>query len=318
MLINMGVKLWQVQLGQPMGNFKERPKWLLSPEQVPDIIDFCSETAIEGEIKIFPADCIGYYTKQESIIRQYSGIGSSTSIWNGCNAGTRNFGILHNGDILGCTSIREKSFIEGNIRNQSLSDIWSNADGFAWCRKVSKAQLKGDCAICVYGSKCFGGCSNTRLTMNGDVNSENLYCAYNLSLKKLREQLLEEFDVEWLITQAEDSLANGEFQTATFLADRALALVPDEKKALAIKGFSEFMCENYALCESTNRTALKLDPNDTYAMKGLGLALHKQGDSESGLKLLEKAAKITNYADKDILNDLDFVRQEMGQGEVHG
>jgi len=314
MLINMGVDLWQVQLGQPMGNFKEKPDWVLSPEQIPDIIDFCSETAIEGNIKIFPADCIGYYTKKEAEIRQYSGIGSSTSMWNGCNAGKRNFGILHNGDILGCTSIRDRSFIEGNIRNQPLSHIWSKADGFAWCRNVSKAQLKGDCAICVYGSKCLGGCSNTRLTMNGDIYSENLYCAYNVSLKNLREQLCEEVDVQWLIMQAEDSLANGEFQTAAFLTNRALMLQPDEKKALAIKGFSEFMCENYALCESANRAALELDPNDTYAMKGLGLALHKQGDSASGLELLEKAAKMTNYADLDIMNDLEFVRQETKSG----
>ena len=312
-LINMGVDLWQVQLGQPMGNFKERPDWVLSPEQVPDIIDFCSETAVAGEIKIFPADCIGYYTEKEIITRQHSGVGSSTAIWNGCNAGTRNFGILHNGDILGCTSIREKSFIEGNVKEQPLSQIWSKPDGFAWYRNMSKAQLQGDCAICIYGGRCLGGCSNTRLTMGGDIYSENLYCAYNVSLKSLRERLLQETDVQWLIAQAEHCLANQEFQTAAFFVDRALTLCPDEKKALAIKGFAEFMCGNYALCETANRTALELDPNDTYAMKGLGLALHKQGDSAQGLEHLEKAAKMTNYADADVMHDLEFVRREMSQ-----
>jgi len=310
-LIHMGVDLWQVQLGQPMGNFKESPDWVISPEQVPDIIDFCSETAMDGEIKIFPADCIGYYTEQEMMIRQYAGIGGPASIWSGCNAGTRNFGILHNGDILGCTSIREKSFIEGNIREQPLSHIWSNPTGFTWCRNASKAQLQGDCAICIYASKCLGGCSNTRLTMNGDMYSENQYCAYNVALKSLRERLLQETDAQWLMAQAEYSLANNEFQTAAFFTDRVLMLDPDEKKALAIKGFAEFMCGNYTLCENANRVALELDPDDAYAMKGLGLALHKQGNSAQGLEYLEKAANITNYADPDVINDLEFVRREI-------
>ena len=310
-LIDMGVDIWQVQLGQPMGNFKESPDWLIAPEQVLDIIDFCSETAMAGEIKIFPADCIGYYTEKEAIIRRHSGIGSSASMWAGCNAGIRNFGILHNGDILGCTSMRERSFIEGNIKEQALDYIWSKPEAFAWNRKATTANLQGDCAICIYANKCLGGCSNTRLTMNGDIHSENLYCAYNVSLKKLKEQLLQENDIKWLIAQAEECLANDAFQTAAFLADRALTLCQSEKNTLAIKGFSEFMCGNYVLCEDANRAALALDPNDTYAMKGLGLALHKQGDSISGLAYLEQAAKMTDYADTDILKDLEFVQREM-------
>jgi len=315
-LVDMGVDLWQVQLGQPMGNFKESPSWVLGPEQVPDIIDFCIETAMAGEIKIFPADCIGYYSEKETLIRQYAGIGGPASIWSGCNAGMRNFGILHNGDILGCTSIREKAFIEGNIREKTLSQIWSNPEGFVWYRNSSKAQLSGDCAICIYGSKCLGGCSNTRLTMNGDIYSENQYCAYNITLKRLRECLLQETDVQWLVAQAEQSLANHEFQTAAFLTDRALMIQPDAKRALAIKGFAEFMCGNYALCEHVNRTVLELDPDDTYAIKGLGLALHKQGDSVGGLELLEKAASMTNYADADVMHDLEFVRREIEKASL--
>lgn len=310
-LVDMGVDLWQVQLGQPMGNFKERPDWVLDPEQVPHIIDFCIETAMAGEIKVFPADCIGYYTEKEMLIRQYAGIGGATSIWNGCNAGMRNFGILHNGDILGCTSIRDKSFVEGNIRERPLAQIWSDPQGFAWSRYVAKAQLQGDCAICIYGSRCLGGCSNTRLTMNGDMYAENQYCAYNVTLKRLRERLLQETDTGRLMTQAEQSLGAHEFQTAAFLTDRVLSLQPEDKQALAIKGFAEFMCGNYVLCETANRAALALDPNDTYAMKGLGLALHKQGDSIEGLALLEQAAKMTNYADADVMADLEFVRREM-------
>ena len=313
MFIDMGVSSWQVQPGLPMGNFKERPDWVIDPEQVPGIIDFCYETAMEGKIRIFPADCLGYYTEKEMIVRQKSGIGGAVSMWDGCNAGVRSFGILHNGDILGCTSIREKSFVEGNIREQPLSDIWLNPESFDWRRKMSKAQLSGDCAICIYGSKCLGGCPNTRLTMNDDMYSENHYCVYNLALKELREQLCQQDDAQWLVTQAKNCLENKDFQTAAFFTDRALTIEPENKTALAVKGFAEFMCGNYALCESANKKALELDPNDTYAMKGLGLALHKLGDSVKGLEYLEQAAKMTDYADADIMNDLNFVRQEMNK-----
>ena len=341
-LIDMGVKSWQVQLGQPMGNFKERPQWVSAPGVIPAIIDFCYETWLEGQINIRPADCIGYYSEKEMIIRQKPEMGGS--IWNGCNAGLRSFGILQNGDILGCTSIREKSFVEGNIKNEPLAQIWNNPDNFSWRRKMTKADLVGDCAICAYGSRCLGGCPNVRITMSGDINSDNLYCSYNLAIKGLRERLLQETDCKWLTVQAEQALRVKDFQTSAFFAERALELAGEapfnekaatplpegsgsgihsrysggvwgrasfKKKALAIKGFAEFMCGNYSLCEAANRKALELYPNDTYALKGLGLALHKLGDSEQGLKLIEEAAKLTNYADADIMHDLNYVRQEM-------
>ena len=313
LLIEMGVSLWQVQIGLPMGNFKQRPDWIMSPDQVPDVIDFCYETSMQGEITIVPADCFGYYSEKEMRIRRQLNNGNPVSMWEGCNAGIRSFGILHNGDILGCTSIREKSFIEGNIREQPLSHIWFHPDGFAWRKQMQKTQLKGDCAICVYGSKCLGGCPNTRLTMNGDMDSENLYCVYNLALKGLQENVRQQSDVQQLMVQARTCLENKDFQTAAFLAKHALTIEPKNRQALAIKGFAEFMCGNYTLCEDANKKALALDPDDTYAMKGLGLALHKLGDSERGLAYIEQAAKMTNYADADIMNDLAFVRREMNK-----
>ena len=310
-LITLGVNSWQVQLGQPMGNFKERPEWVVSPSAIPLILDFCYETWLEGGIDIRPADCIGYYSEQEMIVRQKPE--TSGSIWNGCNAGLRSFGILQNGDILGCTSIRDESFVEGNIRNTSLSQIWHNPENFSWRRKMTRAQLLGDCAICLYGSRCLGGCPNVRLTMNGDITSENVYCAYNLAIKALRERLLQETDVEWLVAQAEQSILNKDFQTSAFFAERALMLAPEDKKALAISGFAEFMCGNYARCEDANRKVLVLYPDDTYALKGLGLALHKMGDSVQGLKYIEEAAKLSNYTDADIMHDLHFVLHEMNR-----
>lgn len=98
-LIRMGVDSWQVQIGLPMGNLKERPEWLITPSEVDDIIDFCYDTMKDGRIRIYPADCIGYFNKQEQEVRRVSYQTTNTE-WDGCNAGIRGFGILQNGDVL--------------------------------------------------------------------------------------------------------------------------------------------------------------------------------------------------------------------------
>lgn len=310
-LIDMGVNIWQIQIGLPMGNLAKQPDWVIEPQQVDELIDFCYETSMQDEIKIFPADCIGYYTKKEMHIRQIAYQSANVPVWDGCNAGVRSFGILHNGDILGCTSIRNAEYIEGNIREKKLSDIWNDPNGFAWRRKMKKTDLGGDCAICVYGGKCLGGCPNTRLTMNGKITSENCYCAYNLAVKRLRESLSEKADASQLISQAQEKINHGKFQEVALLTERVLALQPDNTDAWNLKGYAEYMCGNYSLCEEANLKALEINPGNTYAMKGLGLSLHKQGHSEQGLRYLEEAAKLTNYSDNDILNDLNVVKNEM-------
>jgi len=117
--------------------------------------------------------------------------------WTGCGAGKYSLGILHNGDILGCTSVRDRSFIEGNIRQTPIKEIWMNPDSFSWNRKMTKDKLSGLCKKCYFGERCLGGCSNTRLTMEGSVYSENRYCSYNVAISTAREQLdrIEDVDV---------------------------------------------------------------------------------------------------------------------------
>lgn len=187
-LISEGVKCWQVQIGLPMGNLSKHTDWLLDPEQINTIIDYCYEVSQEGKINIFPADCIGYYSeKQTEIYKRSLGV-DNIGEWDGCSAGISSFGLLHNGDILGCTSIRDKKFIEGNIKEKSLKEIWNDPNSFSWRRNFKKEDLKGDCVECKYSEKCLGGCTNTRLSMNGDICSENLYCVQNLLIKKLKNK----------------------------------------------------------------------------------------------------------------------------------
>ncbi|MCM1273663.1 MAG: radical SAM protein [Clostridium sp.] len=303
-LIRMGVQTWQVQLGLPMGNMKEKPDWLLAPEKVVDIINFCYETAKEGRIKIYPADCIGYYTQKELEIKMISYETDRISLWDGCNAGIRGFGILHDGKILGCTSIREDEFIEKkSIRESSLKEIWENEDAFAWRRKFKKADLDGDCKTCVYGSKCLGGCPNTRLTMNGSIHSENQYCAYNLKLKEMKEKQQCIKDKKGLYEKAEGLIKLGIYQEAAIILERLLELDPKNEKALVVKAYAEYMCGNYEICKEDNAKALEIDKENADALSGYAIALYRLGDIKNGIDKMKNAVIISGGR-SDLREDL--------------
>ncbi len=306
-LINMGVQTWQVQLGLPMGNLKERPGWVLEPEQIKDIIDFCYDTAKEGRIGIFPADCIGYYTKKELEIKRMSYKSNMVSIWDGCNAGIRGFGVLHNGDILGCTSIRSKEYIEGNIRKRPLREIWEDEKSFLWRRNMSKDQLSGACKTCIYGAKCLGGCPNTRLTMNGDMYSENQYCAYHLALKEMDNKYLNCKNADALFQAADLLMRQGDYQEAACAFKQVLRLEPEHEYALKEKGYCEFMCGNYELCLKDNEKALEKNEQDTYALGGYAMALYHLGKKAEGIERMKRAVELSGGKDQNLLQDLQVM-----------
>lgn len=306
-LINMGVQTWQVQLGLPMGNLKERPGWVLEPEQIKDIIDFCYDTAKEGRIGIFPADCIGYYTKKELEIKRMSYKSNMVSIWDGCNAGIRGFGVLHNGDILGCTSIRSREYIEGNIRKRPLREIWEDKKSFLWRRNMSKDQLSGTCKTCIYGAKCLGGCPNTRLTMNGDMYSENQYCAYHLTLKEMDNKYLNCKNADALFQAADLLMRQGDYQEAACAFKQVLRLEPGHEYALKEKGYCEFMCGNYELCLKDNEKALEKNEQDTYALGGYAMALYHLGKKAEGIESMKRAVELSEGKDQNLLQDLQVM-----------
>lgn len=303
-LIEMGVHTWQVQIGLPMGNFNQQPDWLIKPEKVDRILDFCYETAVEGRIRIYPADCIGYYTKREQIVKQLS-YRRSVSEWSGCNAGVRSFGILHNGEILGCTSIRNREYIEGSLREKTLREIWESNDTFLWRRQLQKNQLKGECQVCRHASKCLGGCPNTRLTIKKSIYEDNPYCSYHQKLVKLRKKYEILTDKEQIVELADFALHTGNYQEATFAYARAITLDPTNNYLYKAKAYCEYQCENYECCKQDNEHSLTLDPNDPYTLNAYGIVLSKLGNKEIGLEYVKKAAKLTHYENADIVHDLN-------------
>ncbi len=307
-LIAHGVDSWQVQICIPMGNMVEHQEDLLDPEAVDGILDFCLATAQEKKITIYPADCLGYYTHKEKLIRP-----AGASDWAGCNAGTRGFGILHNGDIIGCTSIRDRRFIEGNIRNQSIVDLWDRPDAFAWSRKMRKKDLGGACKTCIYGETCLGGCPNTRLTMNTTMHSENPYCAYRTARLKLKDKVAARQDTEALFKQAEHLARTQAYQEAAIILERLCHEEKHRSEALALLGYSHFFMGNYEEAKEANEQILAQEPENSYANKGLGLSLHRLGQSQEGIAFLQKAIATADPTFLDPYYDLAAVYHELGE-----
>ncbi|WP_068473543.1 radical SAM/SPASM domain-containing protein [Saccharicrinis aurantiacus] len=313
-LVDKGVKSWQLQICIPMGNMKTQKEQLIEPEDIPKILEFCLETARENKITVYPADCLGYYTEEEEEVRKIS-LGNSTDMpWSGCNAGIRGFGVLHNGDIIGCTSIRDREFIEGNIRERTLPEIWKDANSFAWSRNMKKADLKGTCNECKYGDVCLGGCPNTRLTTEGSIYAENKFCAYNVALSKLSASLLN-YSESNLYKFSEDLALSGNYQESATILKHMLKNNPDDTKLNSLNGFVNFFLGNYNIARNSNEVILKNNATDWYALKGLGLCMHKMGESEAGITNIKKAIQYAPKNELDPLYDLAVVYKETGQNQ---
>lgn len=300
--VEKGVYSWQLQFGLPMGNLHSNSDLVIDPQDVNRIIDFAYENKDNGTIKIELADCLGYYNLKEIAVRKCGD--DNAYLWNGCNAGKYTLGILCNGDILGCTSIRDKEFIEGNIRERSIVDIWNDSNSFKWSREMKKSKLKGVCAKCMYGNVCLGGCSNTRLCMNNDIYSENKYCSYNLIINSKKKEIDSIDNAQLLYNEALKLVEKKQFQIAELLINRSITLGYEDKEVLQLSGFVNYMLGNYEKSKDINEKLLEINPNDPYTNKGLGLNLCKLGDVEEGLNYLERSIQLCDEKDMEPYYDL--------------
>ncbi|MBW1650145.1 MAG: radical SAM protein [Deltaproteobacteria bacterium] len=295
-LINKGVSQWQLQIGTPMGNLKKNSHNVITPDQMEEIIDFAYEVMQEKTIRIALADDIGYYTKKITAIA--GSIYGEGTVWQGCGAGKSVIGILHNGEITGCTSLRDRNFIEGSIRETPLKELWTRPGAFAWNRELSIEKLTGFCKKCRYAEKCLGGCtSHKRFT--GNTLTENNYCAYKSSIEKLIPKINNIKDIKTLMARAEKSISLNLNEVAEICLLKALEISPSDVNILNMLGYVYFQFKDYKRCMETNKKALKISHNNPYSLKGLGLALAKLGKTKEGVETLKKSIE---FAEKDFMD----------------
>lgn len=307
-----GIYGWQFQLGLPMGNMAKNSELVAQPYHMDDVINFAYDAMIKGGVDIQLADCMGYFNKKEIEVRKKSDF-SDEYDWNGCGAGKYVMGILHNGDIVGCTSIRDRNFIEGNIKETPVLEIWNNAEKFAWNRNLTKEMLEGTCQKCQHGNRCHGGCGNTRLTMEGTIYGQNRYCSYNLAVKKAEKQFESLNDIDELMNKARKFAPQNQPQLTEILLSKVLSIDPENEEALSLYGYTSFMLENYNTAVEANKKLLAKDSTNIYANKGYGLSVAKLGMVEDGISYLKKAIELSEGTYLDPYYDLAVVYYENGR-----
>lgn len=159
-IFSLDINSWMLQLTTPMGRAK-KTKIALLPAQVTKIVDFIIKQRERG-LPVYGADDIGYYCE---------GLHEESFIWQGCQAGLSVIGIEADGGVRGCLSMQALP-IEGNIRRNSLRDIW-HSPTFAQYNRDDR-RLSGFCAKCDKSLICRGGCLGTAAAF-GKL-SEYPYC----------------------------------------------------------------------------------------------------------------------------------------------
>ncbi len=174
LLVEKEIPAWQIQIATAMGNMADRRAQLLDPSKVPLITRFIREKRNEQNMRVYAGDDIGYYDENELYLRGRPGV---ISAWQGCQAGLRVVGIDSIGNVKGCESLYSDVFIEGNLREESLKEIWTKEGNFAYNRNFDVSQLAGACEGCDKGPRCRGGCRGSCYFTTG-YRFENPYCCY--------------------------------------------------------------------------------------------------------------------------------------------
>ncbi|MDR2431736.1 MAG: radical SAM protein [Candidatus Margulisbacteria bacterium] len=163
---------WQIQICSNNGKRFDK-NYFLSKDEYLYVAKFIHQSVKEyttDELPIAGADDLGYFSEK------YPFCTINYNCWDGCKAGRSNLGIQSNGNIKGCDSLPDE-YIEGNVRERSLYDIWTDPKSFAYTRNFDKSRLKGCCAKCRYGVVCKGGCVDIAHSISGHA-FENSYCLY--------------------------------------------------------------------------------------------------------------------------------------------
>lgn len=174
MFLNKDI-VWQLQIAIPLGRFKK--DLLLSKEEYYAAAIFIASSQRKyrrNKLKIIGTHSFGYYSKKLRNVMVFP--------WNGCQAGISTIGIQSNGEVKGCLSLPSE-FIEGNIRDNSISEIWQKPGFCSYNRDFKESDLNNNCIDCRYGKKCRGGCLGVSIGITGKTNGDT-YC-----LKEIEETM---------------------------------------------------------------------------------------------------------------------------------
>lgn len=216
-LKSLHVSAWQVQITTPLGRAADRPSMILQPWDLLNIlprIAALKSKAFADKIRIMPGNNLGYFGEEEALLRSL--VPEGKDHWLGCQAGRYVLGIESNGGVKGCPSLQSYAYVGGNLKSDTLANIWNESPQLAFARKRTVDDLWGFCKECPFASTCLGGCSFTAHSLFGKPGN-NPYChfrAKTMAKRGKRERLVlktrapgEPFDHALFTLHVEDFVA---------------------------------------------------------------------------------------------------------------
>lgn len=187
-----GIRAWQIQITAPLGRAADRPDLLLQPWDLLDVLPRVAALkarAFEHDIRIMPGNNLGYFGPEEALLRSLAPTGRDH--WSGCQAGMFVLGIESNGDAKGCPSLQSADYVGGNLRSNSLAEIWESTR-LTFNTRRTVDDLEGFCRTCDFAAVCMGGCTFTAHAILGRPG-DNPFCHYRarqLAKVNRRERLV--------------------------------------------------------------------------------------------------------------------------------
>jgi radical SAM protein with 4Fe4S-binding SPASM domain len=169
-----GTKAWRLQPLIPLGRVKDSLELTIENETIFKIGQFIRENkkkAREKGLELKTADGLQYIFEEDKT--------ATRKPWLGCPAGWCTCGITSDGKVKGCLSMPDE-LVEGDLRKNSLWDIWFNPDAFSYNRKFVQSQLGANCLDCDMKENCKGGCSVSSYAATGAFHNDP-YCFYNIN-----------------------------------------------------------------------------------------------------------------------------------------
>ena len=187
-----GAHSWQIQLTVPMGRAADEPDVLLRPYDLLELFPLLAQLKARADalgVRIWPGNNVGYFGPYEGVLKGTLPRGHGAS----CGAGRATLGIEADGAIKGCPSLPTEAWTGGNVRDNSLREIWERATPLRYTRDRTVADLWGFCRSCYYAEECLAGCTWTGHVFFGRPGN-NPYCHHRaLEMRAIgkRERLVQ-------------------------------------------------------------------------------------------------------------------------------
>lgn len=164
----MGIRNWRLQTIIPMGRMKKAPELQISETELKQLGQFILEqgSGDPDSLRIICSDGLQY-------------IIPTNNPWLGCGAGIVACGITADGKVKGCLSMPDE-LIEGDLRQNSLWDIWFDPDSFAYNRSFTTNDLGFNCSSCDKANECKGGCSSSSFVSTNAFHNDP-FCFYKVN-----------------------------------------------------------------------------------------------------------------------------------------